>query len=431
VGADPDARPTAGDRALRGGEARDPQAPARRAGRARQRHRRARLAAEIHRHHRDAGSLRARRAAHRGDAPQASPGRLQQGTTAMTARRVALLFAIGIVIIALAAWVSSRSQTGPDAAANTRVLPGLESALNDVAQIRITKAGNTTATLERKAADWIVGERGYPADSGKLRKLLLDLGSLEAVERKTSIARNYPVLGVEDVSQPKATGARIDIITPGKTWSLIVGHSMDANDCYVRVVNSAQSLLASPIVLVDADPKLWLEPTILDVSQSRVSEIVEQPAKGPGFTVSRDKRAQADFTVQGIPRGRELTGADAADSLGSALSSLTLTDVRKAAAPPQGAELSHAVFKTFDGLEIDVSGYKQASTGYIDISAHATGKSADSEAQQINSRVQGWQYEIPDYRYDEIFPSLESLLKPLPAKKARQAPVASHARRPK
>ena len=343
----------------------------------------------------------------------------------MTARRVALLFAIGIVIIALAAWVSSRSQTGPDAAANTRVLPGLESALNDVAQIRITKAGNTTATLERKAADWIVGERGYPADSGKLRKLLLDLGSLATVERKTSIARNYPVLGVEDVTQPKATGARIDIIAPGRTWSLIVGHSMDANDCYVRVVNSPQSLLASPIVLVDADPKLWLEPTILDIAQSRVSEIAERPAKGPGFTASREKKTQADFTVHGIPRGRELTGADAADTMGSSLSSLTLTDVRKATPAPQGTDLAHAVFKTFDGLQIEISGYKQASNGYIDISARATDKSAAAEAEQINARVQGWDYEIPDYRYDEIFQSLDGLLKPLPAKKVH-APARAH-----
>jgi len=342
----------------------------------------------------------------------------------MTVRRVTLLFAIGIVVIALAAWVSSRSQTGTDSIAGTAVLPGLESSLNDITQVRITKADNARTTLNRGATDWLVAERGYPADSGKLRKLLLDLGSLKAVERKTSIARNYPVLGVENVTQPKATGARIDIVSGGKTWSLIVGNSSDANDCYVRVVDSPQSLLASPLVLVDADPKQWLDPTILDISQSRVSEIDEQPAKGPGFSASRDKKTQTDFTVHGIPRGRELTGADAADQMGSALSSLTLTDVRKSTPPPKGTDLSHTVFKTFDGLEIDVSGYKQASNGYIDVSARATDKSADAEAQQINSRVNGWDYQIPDYRYDEIFQSMDALLKPLPAKPAKKAPHA-------
>lgn len=346
----------------------------------------------------------------------------------MTARRVTLLFAIGAVIIALATWVSSRSHTDDDSVAGTRVLPGLESALNDVTRIRITKAGKTQATLDRSTTDWLVGERGYPADSGKLRKLLLDLGSLQAVERKTSVARNYPVLGVDDVTSPKASGARVDIVSPGKTWSLIVGHSMDANDVYVRVVDSSQSLLASPLVMVDADPKLWLDPTILDIAQSRVSEIDEQPAKGPGFNVSRASKTAAGFTVHDVPHGRELTGADAADQMGSALSSLTLTDVSKAAAPAQGADLSHAVFKTFDGLEIDVAGHKQASNGYIDVSARANDKTADAEARQINARVQGWEYQIPDYRYDEIFPTMDSMLKPLPVKKA---PIKTHAPRPK
>ena len=341
----------------------------------------------------------------------------------MTARRVSILFAIGIVVIALAAWMSSRGQGGQDSVAGTPVLPGLEGAVNDVTRIRITKADGTHVTLQRNATDWTVAERGYPADSGKLRKLLLDLGALKAVERKTSIARNYGVLGVADVTSPKATGARIDIVSPGRTWSLIVGSSVDGSDCYVRVVDSAQSLLASPLVLVDADPKQWLDPTILDVGQSRVSEIDEQPARGPGFSVSRDKKTQADFTVHGIPRGRELTGPDAADSMDSALSSLTLTDVRKSVAPAKGTDLSHAVFKTFDGLQVEVSGYKQANNGYIDVSAQATGKSAAAEAQQINSRVQGWEYEIPDYRYDEIFQSLDSLLKTLPPKKS---PARAH-----
>lgn len=346
----------------------------------------------------------------------------------MTARRVTLLFAVGIVIIALAAWVSSRSQSGNDSIAGTVVLPGLESSLNDVTEVRITKAGNTRTTLDRKATDWAVGERGYPADSGKLRKLLLDLGSLKAVERKTSLARNYPVLGVDDVTSPKATGARIDIVSPGKTWSLIVGTSMDANDVYVRVVDSPQSLLATPLVMVDGDPKLWLDPTVVDIAQTRVREIDEQPPKAPAFSASRANKTQTDLTVHDIPHGRELSSPDAADQMGSALSNLTLTDVQKPAPPPAGTALSHAVFKTFDGLEIDVSGYKRAPNGYIDVSAHSTARSADAEAQQINARVQSWQYVIPDYRYDQIFQSMDGLLKPLPAKKV---PAKTHAHRPK
>ena len=346
----------------------------------------------------------------------------------MTARRVSILFAIGIAVIALAVWVSSRDQSGESSVAGTLVLPGLRGALNQVTQVRITKTGKTRTTLNRSASDWIVGERGYPADSGKLRKLLIDLASLKAVQRKTRIASNYPVLGVQNVDSPGATGARLDIVSPGKTWSLIVGHSADSHNVYVRVVHSARSLLASPLILVNADPKLWLDPAILDITQDRLSEIEEHPAKGPAFSVSRAKKTQADFTVQGVPRGRKLTGADAADSMGSALSNLTLTDLRKTTPPPSGTDLSHAVFKTFDGLRIDISGYEEGQSHYIDVTATATLKAADGEARQINSRVHGWDYQIPGYRYEEIFQPLSALLQPLPAKKPAAAPHQTRAR---
>jgi hypothetical protein len=346
----------------------------------------------------------------------------------MTARRVSILFAIGIAVLVLAVWVSSRNDGAESSIAGTRVLPGLQAALNQLTQVRITKGGKVETTLNRTQSDWIVAERGYPADSGKLRKLLIDLASLKAVQRKTRIASNYPVLGVQNVSSPGATGARIDLVSPTKTWSLIVGHSADANDVYVRVVRAARSLLASPLILVNADPKLWLDPAILDITQDRVSEIEERPAKGPAFSVSRATKTQADFTVHDVPRGRKLTGADAADTMGSALSNLTLTDVRKATPPPGGTDISHAVFKTFDGLEIDISGYKQAKSHYIEVSALADSKSADSEAQQINSRVHGWDYRIPGYRYEEIFQPLSALLQPLPAKKAAALPHRTHAR---
>jgi hypothetical protein len=345
----------------------------------------------------------------------------------MTARRVSLLFAIGIVIIALAVWVSSRSEGGASSVAGTLVLPGLEGSLNKVTQVRITKAGGVHTRLERTATDWLVAQRGYPADSGKLRKLLLDLGSLKALQRKTRIASNYPVLGVEDVTSPKATGARIDIISPGKTWSLIVGHSADSDGVYVRVVGSARSLLASPLILADADPKLWLDPTIVDIAADRVSEIEEHPAKGPAFSVSRAKKSEANFIVHGVPRGRQLTGADAADMMDSALSNLTLTDVRKTTPPPRGTDLSHAVFRTFGGLEIDISGYEEAKHHYIDLTARAAAKSADAEARRINARVKGWDYRIPGYRYSEVFQSLDALLKPLPQRK----PPVAHAQRAK
>ena len=84
---------------------------------------------------------------------------------------------------------------------------------------RCAKATAPQATLKKAAASWIVGERGWPADLGKVRKLLLDLGALNVVEEKTRLPANYPALGVEDVTSPKATGTRVEAVAPGRSWA--------------------------------------------------------------------------------------------------------------------------------------------------------------------------------------------------------------------
>jgi hypothetical protein len=340
----------------------------------------------------------------------------------MTSRRVAILLAAGLVVIVFAIWLSSQRHLERSTLAGDLVLPGLEGALNSVTEVRLTKGNDTHTTLKRGASDWIVGEREYPADSGKVRKLLLDLGALNVVEEKTRVPANYPQLGVEDVNSPKAAGTRVDIVTPARTYALIIGKSSGAKSGYARVANSQRSLLAAPLITVDADPKRWLDHTVIDIPQDRVKEVEARPAEGSAYTASREKREQTDFTVGNIPKGRELTSAGAANSLAGSLASLALDDARKAGSRSD-PKVSHATVRTFDGLELEVSGRKEGSQPYLSIAARSSLKDTEAEAQQLNARLQGWEYEIPAYKYDAIFRPLDDLLKkpPEPPKKADKA----------
>src|SRR5205807_1366366 len=103
------------------------------------------------------------------------------------------------------------------------VLADLEHSVNAVTAIALRKGDGTHVTLKKEAAGWSVGEREWPADASKVRKLLLDLGALNIVEEKTRLAANFPKLGVEDVSSPQASGTRVEIVSPARTWALIVG----------------------------------------------------------------------------------------------------------------------------------------------------------------------------------------------------------------
>jgi len=340
----------------------------------------------------------------------------------MTARRVVLLLVAGLIIIAFAIWLSSKRHLERSTQAGDLVIPGLEKALNSVTQIRLTKGDGTHTTLKKGASNWIVGERDYPADSGKVRKLLLDLGSLNVVEEKTRTPANYPALGVEDTNTPKATGTRVAVVTPEKVYEIIIGKPSSAKSGYVRIPTTPQALLAAPSISVDGDPKRWLDNTLLDISQDRIKEVEEKPAEGASFKASREKKEQTDFTVSNIPKGRELSSPVAANSIAGSLSAMTLDDVRKSSPPAGDAKISHAIFRTFDGLELDVAGHKDGSHDLIAITARSTAKETADEAQKLTAQLQGWDYEIPSYKYDVIFTSLDSLLKPVePPKKPEKA----------
>lgn len=347
----------------------------------------------------------------------------------MTPRRVTLLLIGGLALIAFAIWLSSRRHLERATLAGDLVLPGLEQSVNTVSEVDLRRGDGTRASLKKASAGWVVGERDWAAEPGKVRKLLLDLGALNVVEEKTRLPANYPQLGVEDVSTPKATGTQIDAVTPGRTYGLIVGKTSSAKSGYVRVAGTAPSLLAAPLLTPDADPKSWLERTLLDLPAARIRQVDERPAAGPAFSATREKKEQPDFSVAPLPKGRLLTSAGAADPIAASLAALTLDDVQKAGAAAD-AKAARAVFRTFDGLEVEVTGRKDGARALIGLAARAAAKDAEAEAHALNTRLGGWEFEIPEYKYGAIFRSLEELLQPLPPKPVKPAAQKPAAKAP-
>ena len=332
----------------------------------------------------------------------------------MTSRRVVILLVSSVVIVILAAWLSSNRPTAKATLAGQPVMPGFDKgSVNSVSELRVSKGDGTKVTLKKGSAGWSVGERDYPADSGKVRKLLLDLAALNVVEEKTSLPENYPALGVEDTTSDKATGTRVDAVTPAKTYSLIVGKSSGGKSGYVRVANAQPSLLAAPLLTVDADPRRWLDKTLIDISQDRIKEVAVKPADGPGYTASRPNKDTSDFAVSDIPKGRKLSSPAAADPIAGSLGGVTLDDVQKAAATTGTA---HAVFTTFDGLKIDVAGRKEGTRTLVSLTPTSTDKATEAQASTLEARLKGWEFEIPGYKYDGFFRPLEDLLEKLPEK---------------
>ena len=354
----------------------------------------------------------------------------------MTGRRVGALLIAALIIIALGLWSASRKVQNVETGVGAPVLKALKAQLNEVSEVRIAKGDGSRVTLRKQPTGWVIGEREYPADASRVRKLLIDLSSLVTVETKTNDPAKFAQLGVEDANSPTAAGTLVEAVTPEKVNGVIVGKTSGAKSGYVRATDSKQSLLATPSVQAEADPKRWLETALVDIPDSRVKEVEMFPASGPSFKATREKKEQGDFTVPALPKGRELQTPSAVNPLATNLALLTLTDVRKAPADGASAPAASAgparassastqtprvIFRTFDGLELQISGQAEGERRFISLVPTSSAKETTDEARKLDARVKGWQFEIPNYKYDALFRPLEEFMlkvEPKPETKA-------------
>lgn len=346
----------------------------------------------------------------------------------MSARRLGLLAIAALLVAAGALWLSS-SRSDRDTLAGDAVLPEARARVNEVTEVRLSKGDRSRVTLRRAEGAWQVAERGYPADSGKVRKLLLDLTGLEVIEEKTSDPANYPLLGVEDVKGTHAAGVLAEIVSPQVTRSIVVGKPSGTKASFVRVAGRPTTLLASPQLSLETDPRRWLAAELLDIDAARVHRVEINPASGPPYSAARDQPGAAELEIAALPRGRELSSPGAATALAAGLDGLTIDDV-KAADAGRTPQPLRAKFSTFDGLVVELAGHKDGTRGFVTVEARydaalASGfagmakeaklpaaTEVEKEAAAVTARSRGWQFELPAWKFDAIFRPLEELLKP-------------------
>jgi hypothetical protein len=294
------------------------------------------------------------------------------------------------------------------------VLPGFEARVNDISELRIARGDGTTTTLRRSDAGWRVLERDYPADENAIRRLLLDAARLAIVEEKTSDPKRYAQLEVDDVSGPAARGTLLTFFEGGKAdaaTALILGKTDGSRNLFVRRADSPTSLLASPQLLADANPRRWLATALLDIKPERVRRVSITARNQPTYIVERGDEAGAALALTTVPPGRT-ADPTAIDALARALTDLRLEDVlpREPAGERSLSSGAEARFETSDGLTVDLRERELGSRRLLTIEAAGSSEASRAEAAQINARVAGREFEIPAFRAGVLFKPLDELL---------------------
>lgn len=325
----------------------------------------------------------------------------------------ALGIAVVFLLAGLVAVTFSNRQSEPVAGA--LLFPDLKSRINDVSQVSISKAGESL-TIRNESGKWVLAERqNYPADTGKLRQLLLALADASRLEQKTSNPDMYARLGVEDPGA-ESKGQEIRITGPETETALIVGNLAQRKYRYVRIPGQAESWLIDQNPNIPADAGGWLLQPILDIDASRVRSVTITHGDKETIKIEKADSKASNFDVADIPAGRELSYPSIANGIAGVLSKLNLQDVAPAAEADTGVSPARTIFTTFDGLEVTVDSSLRGDNTWITVSADQleAADKADSEsdeASKINARLGGWRYQIQGYKGDQLRRRWQDLLK--------------------
>lgn len=392
---------------------------------------------------------------------------------------------IGLVAAALVALVAAivlnrtnKPQSETRGESSTWLAPQLRDHVNDVAKVVVTGAGGkTVATLERGPHGWSLAEKGgYPADTGKLRALLLKLADAKLLEQKTANKDKYALLGVEDVSTPDAKGVEIELDGLPQPLKLVVGTtSPQSGGTFVRRAGEAQSWLASGSLTVDHGAADWLRKELADVAANRIESVTLTPADGKGVRVYKDAEGDANFKLADVPKGREAGSEYTVNGLASALADLRFDDVVPAAEAPPADKALKARYATFDGVVVDATAWEHDGKHYAQFgasldpaqadkgvaasqakakaefeaaSAKGDAQAADApvkplavsdpvkdrenrlaalnkEVAELDARFKGWTFVLPAYKYANMDKKLDELLKPVekPIEAAKNSPA--------
>ena len=167
-------------------------------------------------------------------------------------------------------------------------------------------------TFMRDGDDWQVAQKGgYPADAGKVRRIVLAMADMTLVEPKTRKPDLYPRLEVEDPGKGKSTlvtlkdksGAALARLIVGKRRYDRLGAGNDG--VYVRRPGDPQSWLARGSIDFSDDMASWLDRHIVDIPDSRVAKVSLTQPDGTSLMLSRAK-PDAKFAADGRAGQRQV-----------------------------------------------------------------------------------------------------------------------------
>jgi hypothetical protein len=275
---------------------------------------------------------------------------------------------------------------------------------------------------------WHVAEMAdYLAKPDMIRRMMVDLETLDLLEKRSAREDAQDAMGLKppekggpaiDVTVTDHSGAVLATIIQGKIKDF--GTGADRGTLYVRLPGEINAWYARSNLQAPTDPAGWVSKQIMEIPRNRIAE-----ADAPGLAAKRGDPDALDFTVNNLPKGKELSSPGAANGFGSAITWLSFDDVKaRAKTDLSGAEA--VTYRTFDGLVLNFKIRRENDHAWLIVDAatqpadkslrdkHPDLKSEDDvrkEADAMNLSLGPWAFQISSAKADDMTPALDKLLK--------------------
>lgn len=310
-----------------------------------------------------------------------------------------------VTAVAVGAVLSIDREPGTVAGSGELVFPALLDRVNDVARVRVT--GNEgTFTLARDGEAWVVEEKErYPAEPDMMHNLILGAAGLRRVEPKTSNPERYPKLRLEDPAGEGAQSARfvLEDASGAELARWVLGDRRPSKsdpgrtELYIRTGDDPQAWLVEGSLPGGRTIIDWVDRIVARIDRERLRAVEVAHADGAVVAVGRSRPTDADFTLQGVPEGREIDAQYRINDIGRVLEELRFEDV----VPASELDFSGAVDKrvritTFDGLRIRMETVMRGGEAFARLRAEAdetlveaAGKASGTAESEAGAKAEG------------------------------------------
>jgi hypothetical protein len=358
-----------------------------------------------------------------------------------------IIFLLVTVAIVSVAWKLTQEKAPITEITATHLYPELLDRVNLAQRITVKSAAHEVVLANPDGA-WVVENRAnFAAESSKVKRLLLELAALKVVESKTSKPERYARIGVEGLAAEKSQSTVVTVQSDDTVplVELIVGNrragrALGDESHFMRKVGAAGALLVGGDFDVNADPLDWLDASVVNIPTQRVRQVtIDRPPEQP-IMVSKASPKENFFELRNIPDGYEPKSRATISSLGGILLDVKFRDVATSSAVANMVPRTIVTVETFDGLAATIEQFDveekvllrfafnyNADDVYqapVEEAVEADAAAEDAanaeeapeasvadEVTELNTKVAGWLYELPDYKIRIIDKDMESLIK--------------------